>query len=69
MSTKTLAGTDPQALADLDAVMKQIIDGTPLAPEVARRIDERAERITEELRCNYGEIDVVQLLRDARDEL
>lgn len=68
MNTEIITGTDPEALADLEAVMKQINDGTPLPPEIARRIDERAARIKDDLRRNYGEIDVVQLLRDARDE-
>ena len=44
------AGTDPQVLADLDAVMKRMIDGTPVDPETSRRIEERADRITEEIR-------------------
>ena len=48
------AGIDPQVLADLDAVMKRIIDGTPVEPETSRRIDERANRITEEIRRNRG---------------
>jgi hypothetical protein len=58
-----------QALADLDAVMKSIIDCTPLDSETSSRIDERADRITQELRRLHGEIDVVHLLRDARDEI
>ena len=44
------AGIDLQVLADLDAVMKRIIDGTPVDPETSRRIEERADRITEEIR-------------------
>lgn len=62
------ASIDPQVRADLDAVMKRIIDGTPVDPETSRRIEERANRITAELRMKYGEIDVDKLLRDARDE-
>ena len=42
------AGVDLRVLADLDAVMKRIIDGTPVDPETSRRIEERADRITEE---------------------
>ena len=37
------SGIDPQVLADLDAVMKRIIDGTPVDPEVSRRIEGRAD--------------------------
>ena len=51
------AGIDMQVLADLDAVMKRIIDGTPVDPETSRRIEERADRITEEIRRTRGVMD------------
>ena len=54
------AGIDLQVLADLDAVMKRIIDGTPVDPETSRRIEERADRITEEIRRTRG------VMEDAR---
>jgi hypothetical protein len=44
-------------LADLDAVMKRIIDGTPVDPETSRQIEERADRITEEIRRTRGVMD------------
>jgi hypothetical protein len=47
--TETVA-IDPQVLADLGAVMKRLIDGTPVDPETSRRIEERADRITDEIR-------------------
>ena len=50
-------GIDLQVLADLDAVMKRIIDGTPVDPETSRRIEERADRITEEIRRTRGVMD------------
>lgn len=59
VSTET-AGMDVQVLADLDAVMKRIIDGTPVDPETSRRIEERADRITEEIRRTRG------VMNDAR---
>jgi len=66
--TKTV-GTDPQVLADLDAVMERILTGKSLEPETSRRIRERAERITEEIRQKHGELDIaVQLIRETRDE-
>ena len=52
-----LACVDLQVLADLDAVMKRVIDGTPVDPETSRRIEERADRITEELRRTRGVMD------------
>jgi hypothetical protein len=70
MSTETRESeTPPEVIADQAAVMKRLIDGTPIDPEVSRRIDQRADRITDELRRKYGAIDVVELLRDARDEV
>ena len=64
------AGIERQVLADLDAVMKRIIDGTPVDPETARRIEERANRITEEIYRTHGLIDdeTFQRLLDDDDE-
>lgn len=45
---------DLQVLADLHAVMKRIIDGTPVDPETSRRIEERADRVTEEILLTRG---------------
>jgi hypothetical protein len=50
-------GIDPQVLADLDAVIKRMVDGTPVDPETSRRIEDRAERITEEIRRTRGLMD------------
>jgi hypothetical protein len=64
------ASIDLQVLADLDAVMKRIIDGTPVDPETSRRIEERADRITEEIRRTRGVIDDAsfqELLHDDDD--
>ena len=49
-----LTCVDPQVLADLDAVMKRISDGAAVDPETSRRIEERADRITEEIRRTCG---------------
>jgi hypothetical protein len=69
MSTKTqTTGADPQALSDSEAVMKHVIDGTPIEPELRKRIRERANRITEQVWRKHGYIDVDKLVRDARDE-
>lgn len=48
------AGIDPQVLADLEAVMKRIIDGTPVDLETSRRIEEGADRVTEEVGRTRG---------------
>jgi hypothetical protein len=59
----------PDVLADLDAVLKHVAAGTPVEPELARRVRERSERMTEELRRRYGELNIaVDLIREIRDE-
>jgi hypothetical protein len=59
MSTES-PGTElpiPSEHSDTAAVLKHAFEGTPLDPEVARRVDERAARITEEVRQTHGVID------------
>ena len=53
---------------DYRAVIKHLQDKTPLEPELVRRVEERADRITERLRREHVDIDVVALLREVRDE-
>jgi hypothetical protein len=38
-------------------VLRHAFEGAPLDPEVARRVDERAARITEQIRQTRGVID------------
>lgn len=54
--TKT-TGTDAQECADFEAVLRHAFHGEPLDPEVARRVHERAARVTEEIYRLHGEID------------
>jgi hypothetical protein len=72
MSTETkTTGRDPLEQADAEAVLRHAFHGDPLDPEVARRVHERATRITEKIRRVHGELDeetVNQLLREVRDE-
>jgi hypothetical protein len=59
MSTET-ATTDPLANfehSDTEAVLKHAFERAPLDPEVARRVDERAALITEQVRRTHGVID------------
>jgi hypothetical protein len=51
------AGTDPREQADAEAVLRHAFHGEPLDPEVAHRVHERAERVTEEIRRVHGVID------------
>ena len=43
--------------ADTAAVLKHAFEGTPLDPEIARRVDERAAQITEQVLQTHGVID------------
>jgi hypothetical protein len=59
MTTKTSA-TDPFAPSehsDTQAVLKHAFEQAPLDPEVARRVDERASRITDQILQTHGVID------------
>ena len=59
MSSETPA-TDPLAdseHSDTEAVLRHAFERAPLDPEVACRVDERAARITEEVRRTHGVID------------
>ena len=57
MSISTI-NPDLTSLADLTAVLEHLEDSTPIDPEVTRRVRQRSERMTEELRRNRGEIEV-----------
>jgi hypothetical protein len=57
---------DPQELADEQAVLRHALERMPLDPEVYRRVEQRAQAITERVRREYGDVDVVQLIRDVR---
>ena len=59
MSPET-AATGPIAdleHSDTEAVLRHAFERAPLDPEVARRVDERAARITEQVRRTHGVID------------
>ena len=59
----------PVDSADADAVVEHALTGAPLDPEVARRVRERSERATDELRKKHGTVDLaVDLIRAARFE-
>ncbi len=72
MSAETkITDTDPQERADFEAVLRHAFHGEPLDPEVARRVHERAARVTEEIYRLHGEIDtetINALFHDDDDE-
>ena len=55
--------------ADGDAVIECLLQGTPLDPEIARRVQERGDKLTADLRRKHGALNVaVDLIREIRDE-
>ena len=69
MKTIEKSAALPEVLADLETVLKHVTSGTPVEPQLVHRVRIRSERMTEELRRQYGELDVaVDLIREVRDE-
>jgi hypothetical protein len=69
MSAETnTTGPDPQEQADEAAVLRHAFHGEPLDPEVARRVQERAARVTEEIFRLHGEIDTEKINALFRDD-
>ncbi len=52
---------------DMEALLESVLAGHPLDPETAERVREQAEKITEEVRQRCGTVDVVELIREARE--
>ena len=60
----------PEALTDEKAVMASFVSGTPLDPEVARRVRNRGRQIREEIFRQHGLLDIgVPAIRELRGEL
>jgi hypothetical protein len=58
----------PEIEADNQAIIDKLMTGKPLDPETYRRIRERAESITAEVRRKHGVLNIaVDLVREARD--
>jgi hypothetical protein len=68
MAAEHHPGIDPQDQADGEAVLRHLTNGTPLDPAVIRRVQERAARVTEEIRRLHGEIDAETLNALFRDD-
>lgn len=60
----------PEVVADAQAVADSLESGQPLEPDVARRIRERAKKITQSVYEKHGVLDVaVPAIRELRGEL
>ncbi len=68
IETNTI-GIDPEVLADMEALMRHLTNKTPVEPELFKRVEERADRVTEQIRQKSIQIDVDKLLREVRDEI
>ena len=56
--------------ADLTAVLDHLMTGKPLDPELVRRVQERSDRIREEILEKHGVLNIgTQLIREARGPL
>lgn len=61
---------DPVVRADEEAVMNAFLIGTPVDPNVARRVQERGRLIREELYRKHGLVDIgVPAIRELRGPL
>jgi hypothetical protein len=61
---------DPQEEVDRDAVYRDAFERAPLDPGVARRVHDRAARVTEQIRRLHGDLDdatIGQLFEDEPD--
>ncbi len=55
--------------ADAEAVMEHLISGKPHDPTIAVRVRERSERATEEMRRQFGTVNMaVDLIHQSRNE-
>ena len=59
----------PDVMADLQAVADAADAGRPADPEVARRVQERSQKVQDELLRKYGVREIaVDLIRQGREE-
>ncbi len=67
--TKAAGPIPANVLADGEAVLEAVMAGKKSDPEIARRVRERAEKVTAELRRKYGTLNVaVDAIRSLRDQ-
>jgi hypothetical protein len=68
-NAKTIGPIPADILTDGEAVLEAVMAGKKSDPEIARRVRERAEKVTAELRRKYGTLNVaVDAIRSLRDQ-
>lgn len=60
----TINTTDPREAADLKEAQRLFEAGQPFPPELSRRIQERAEKLSQETLERTGLIDLDKILHD-----
>ena len=66
MLADTVLPADVQS--DTDAVIALLTSGKPLSTKVARRVRERAQSITDDVRRRHGTLDIgISAIRELRD--
>ncbi len=68
MSTDTRKSPSVES-ADFQAVVDHAFKGKPVDPEVAQRIEERAEKVREVMRKKGTTNIAVDLIRESRDDI
>lgn len=70
METTEKTQTDSGAEADSQAVIEHVVTGKPLDPEVARRVQERSNRVRQEILDKHGIQNIgTQIIREMRGPL
>ena len=70
MKTKDDPQIAPDVMADAQLISECVAAGKPIPPEVIRRVELEADKITERLRREYGTVDIgVPAIRELRGEL
>jgi len=70
MNTNEKNWTDPVGEADAKAVIEHVVTGKPLDSEVARRVQERSDRVRKEILEKHGIQNIgTQIIREMRGPL
>ncbi|NUQ63244.1 MAG: hypothetical protein HUU20_12260 [Pirellulales bacterium] len=71
MSTRLKdTGIPPEVSADAETIALCVAAGKPIPDEIARRVRERSQEVTERLRTQFGTLDIgVPAIRELRGEL
>ena len=58
-----------EQMSESDAIIAHVLAGKPLDPELYKRLRDRGQRITDEIRQEQGVLEIaVELIRQTRDE-